>query len=183
MPPPIELHGLVYLAAAAGASGLLPYAFQAMAGTLPSATPVSIWIVSVCALVCYAAGMPAPQKNWKQQLLHLVPAALAVCALAALMVEGLLWLAALEVTPDVYHVAFIRTLTSCALALALAFAGSRWRRVELTRIAYATLVFVAAKLLFEDLRHGRLEFIAASIFLFAITLIAVPRLARMGPGA
>jgi hypothetical protein len=30
------------------------------------------------------------------------------------------------------------------------------------------------------MRHGRLEFIAASIFLFAITLIAVPRLARAG---
>jgi len=65
------------------------------------------------------------------------------------------------------------------LAFALAFSGSRWRRVELTRIAYATLALVAVKLLFEDLRHGQLEFIAASIFLFAITLIAVPWLARM----
>ncbi|MGB9407947.1 MAG: hypothetical protein WCA89_10440, partial [Terracidiphilus sp.] len=79
-----------------------------------------------------------------------------------------------------HPIAFIRTLALCALALALAFAGSRWRRIELTRIAYATLALVAAKLLFEDLRQGRLEFIAASIFLFAITLIAVPRLARMG---
>jgi hypothetical protein len=38
-------------------------------------------------------------------------------------------------------------------------------------------------LVLEDLRHGHLEFIAASIFLFAVTLIAVPRLARMGPRA
>jgi hypothetical protein len=50
----------------------------------------------------------------------------------------------------------------------------------MTRIAYAALAFVAAKLLFEDLRHGRMEFIAASIFLFAVTLLGVPRLARMG---
>ena len=35
-------------------------------------------------------------------------------------------------------------------------------------------------MLFEDLRHGRMEFIAASFFLFAITLIGVPRLARIG---
>jgi hypothetical protein len=37
--------------------------------------------------------------------------------------------------------------------------------------------------LLEDLRLGHLEFIAASIFLFAITLIAVPRLARIGQKA
>jgi hypothetical protein len=32
----------------------------------------------------------------------------------------------------------------------------------------------------EDLRHGHLAFIAASIFIFAITLLVVPRVARMG---
>jgi hypothetical protein len=137
-------------------------------------------VVSACAIVCYAAVKHVPGETWKEQIIHLAPAALAVCALAALLVQGLLWLAALRMPPEAHHVAFIRTLTTCALALALAFAGSRRRRVELARIAYATLVFVAAKLLFEDLRHGHLEFIAASIFLFAITLIAVPRMARMG---
>jgi predicted tellurium resistance membrane protein TerC len=50
----------------------------------------------------------------------------------------------------------------------------------MTRMAYVALAFVAAKLLFEDLRHGHMEFTAGSIFLFAITLIAVPRLVRMG---
>jgi predicted tellurium resistance membrane protein TerC len=50
----------------------------------------------------------------------------------------------------------------------------------MTRMAYVALAFVAAKLLFEDLRHGHMESIAASIFLFALTLIALPRLARMG---
>jgi hypothetical protein len=55
--------------------------------------------------------------------------------------------------------------------------------MELTRIGYATLALVAAKLVFEDLRQGHLEFVAASIFLFAVTLIAVPRIARMGQKA
>jgi predicted tellurium resistance membrane protein TerC len=89
-------------------------------------------------------------------------------------------LIALSVSPGPHHLAFIRTLTICAAALALAFSGAHWRRVELTRIGYATLALVAAKLVLEDLRHGHLEFIAASIFLFAVTLIAVPRIARMG---
>jgi predicted tellurium resistance membrane protein TerC len=54
------------------------------------------------------------------------------------------------------------------------------RRPELNQIAYAALAFVAAKLIFEDLRHGHFEFIAASIFLFAISLMIVPRLSRLG---
>ena len=178
----LEFHGLVYLAAAVFASGFLDYAFHALAGNQPVRLAGSVCFVTVCVLVCYAAAKPCPQDSWRRQVLHLVPAALAVCVLAALLVEGLLWLVALRRAPEAHHVAFIRTLILCAVALALAFAGSRWRRVELTRIAYATLVFVAAKLLFEDLRLGHLEFIAASIFLFAITLIAVPRMAHGAKG-
>ena len=105
---------------------------------------------------------------------------MAIAAAAALLVQGLMALIALGVNPGAHHLAFIRTLTICTAALGLAFAGAHWRRMELTRIGYATLALVAAKLVFEDLRHGHLEFIAASIFLFAITLIAVPRISRIG---
>jgi predicted tellurium resistance membrane protein TerC len=104
----------------------------------------------------------------------------AIVAASALLVQGLMGLLALSVTPGAHHLAFIRTLTICIAALSLAFCGAHWRRMELTRLGYATLVLVAAKLVFEDLRHRHLEFIAASIFLFAVTLIAVPRIARMG---
>ena len=83
-------------------------------------------------------------------------------------------------TTGPHLIAFVRTLVICAVALTLAYCGSRWQRKELAWIAYATLAFVAAKLLFEDLRHGQLVFIAASIFLFAVTLILVPRLVRPG---
>jgi hypothetical protein len=175
----LRFHGLVFLLAAAIASGLLAYAFHALAGAMPVRLDASVCIVSLCAFLCYAVGKRSPQENWKAQLLHLATAALAVFALAALLVEGLLSLSALHMPPHAPSVAFIRTLILCVLALVLAFAGSRWRRVELTRIAYATLGLVAAKLLLEDLRLGHLEFIAAAIFLFAITLIAVPQMARM----
>lgn len=176
----LEFHGLIYLVAAAVTSGLLEYAFSMLAGPLPAKPSWSIFLVSACAVLCYTAGKERVGEAWKQQLLHLVPAALAACAVAALMAQALLWLVALAITPDVFHVAFIRTLTVCSVALALAFGGSRLLRLEMTRIAYAALAFVAAKLFFEDLRYGRMEYIAASIFLVAVTLIAVPRLARMG---
>ena len=178
--PTLRFHGLIFLLVAAVASGLLAYAFHALAGAMPVTLDASVCIVSLCAFLCYAAGKRSPQENWKSQLLHLATAALAVFALAALLVQGLLSLSVLHMTPSAPYVAFIRTLVLSALSIALAFAGSRWRRVELTRMAYAALGLVAAKLLLEDMRLGHLEFIAAAIFLFALTLIAVPQMARMG---
>jgi hypothetical protein len=77
-------------------------------------------------------------------------------------------------------VAVIRTLISCGLVLAVAYSGSRWQRIELVWTAYGTLALVAAKLLFEDLPNGHSGPIALSIFLFAGTLILVPRVARTG---
>jgi hypothetical protein len=173
-------HGLLFLLAAAIVSGLLQYAFDALFGAVPARLASSALAVAVCAIVCYATGKHDLQENRKLQALRLATAALAALALAAFFVEGLVGLVALRMTPEAHHLAFLRTLILCGMALALASGGSRWRRTELTRLAYASLGLVAAKLLFEDMRLGHLEFIAASIFLFAIALIAVPRLVRMG---
>jgi hypothetical protein len=170
------------LAAAIG-SGLWEYCFSAFAGTLPGAPSLSVWLVSICAILCYAVEKTRPDKRWTGQVFPLVTATLAVASMAALLVEGLMGVLgqmASSGSLGPHHLAFIRTLTICAAALALAFSGAHWRRVELTRIGYAALALVAAKLVFEDLRLGHLEFIAASIFLFAVTLIAVPRIARLG---
>jgi hypothetical protein len=173
-----EFHGAAYLMAAAAVSGLLGYLVQALAGTLPGAPGWGVCLVSACAALCYAAIPPRRGEPWKPQVLHILFASLAAGAVMALLVQGLAGLLALKLIPGAHHLAFIRTLTLCAAALALAFSGAHWRRLELTRIGYATLVLVAVKLVAEDLRLGHLEYIAASIFLFALTLIAVPRVAR-----
>ncbi len=176
----LGFHGLVFLGVAAVQSGLLAYAFHALVGTTPAHLTAGISQAAICAALCYAAGLRRPDERWRQQFLHLVRAALAVCALTALLIDGLLFLLAEHMVLEAHHVAILRAFILCSLALALAFTGARRGRAELTRMAYATLALVAAKLLFEDLRLGHPEFIAASIFLFAITLIALPRLARMG---
>ena len=176
----LESHGVVYLTVAVIACGLLEYSFQALAGTMPAQVSLSILFVCGCALLCYIAAREREGEAWQRQVLHLIPALFAVCAVAGLTAQGSLWLVALRIAPAVFHVAFIRTLILCGLAMMLAFAGSRWHRPEMSRIAYAALAFVAAKLFFEDLRHGHMGFIAGSIFLFALTLIGVPRLARIG---
>ena len=95
----------------------------------------------------------------------------------------MLTLSKLAIALDAHHIAFLRTLAISMISLVLAFVGSRWGRITMTRLAYVALAFVAAKLVFEDLRLGHMGFIAGSIFLFAITLIAVPKLVRMGAKA
>ena len=175
-----EFHGLVYLAAAAFASGLLQYAGRALAGTFPTAPGWMVWVVAVSVLLCYAIGGRFEGERWNERLLRLLAAVLAVSALATFLVSCLVWLAAIGMTPGASHVAVIRTLITCGLALALAFSGSRWQRIELVWTAYGILGLVSAKLLFEDLPHGHSGSIAISIFLYAVALIIVPRVSRSG---
>ncbi len=173
-----QFYGMVLLVAGAAESGLPSFLFISLAGTPQGAPPVTVWIIACSAILCYVASLPQTGESRLLQTLHLAFAALAAAAVAALLVVGLMGLAALRIEPGAHHLAFIRTLTLCSVALGLEFAGTHWRRVELTRLGYAALVLVAIKLVAEDLRHGHLAYIAASIFLVALTLIAAPRLAR-----
>ena len=175
-----EFHGLVYLAAAAYASGLLDYAGRALVGTFPAVPGWIVWIVASSAALCYAIGGRFRTERWNQKLLQLLAAILAVAAVITFLVSVLVWLATVGMTPGASQVAVIRTLITCAVALALAFSGSRWQRTELVWIAYGTLALVTAKLLFEDLQHGHPGSTAMSIFLYAVSLILVPRMARVG---
>jgi hypothetical protein len=174
----LSFHGVAYLIAAAWAADAFDYAARALAGIFPAPPAIVVWIVSAAAILCYLVGAHIPTAHWKHHLIQLLSASLAVTALATTLISTLVWLTATVITPGASHVAVIRTLAACALALTLAFTGSRWQRIELVWIAYATLALVTAKLLFEDLRQGHPEFIAASIFLYALTLILVPRLVR-----
>jgi hypothetical protein len=176
----LEIHGMVFLLAATVESGLMNYGFGALAGRISGAPAWSVCFVAACAAICYAAGRVGQGESWMRRILPAVFASVAIGAAAAMMVEGLMGLAALSLNPGSQHLAFLRTLTLCAAALAMAFCGSHWRRKELTGMGYGLLALVAVKLVFEDLRLGHLEFIAASIFLFAVTLIAVHPIARMG---
>jgi hypothetical protein len=178
-----EFYGMVFLLAGAAESGLPSFLVSAFVGTPQGAPAAGVWLIACSAILCYAAAQPREGESWLPQTLHLGFAALAAAAVAALLVDGLTGLAALRIQPGAHHLAFIRTLTLCAAALVLVFSGAHWRRMELTRLGYAAMALVAIKLVTEDLRHGHLAYIAASIFLVALTLIAAPRMARARPTA
>jgi hypothetical protein len=184
----LQFHGLALLAAAAYSSGLFAYIVRAMAGASPAVPGWMVCLACASAVLCYAAvARPASPRSglderWRR-FLRFVLAGLAVAATTALLVWIAIWILArfraAGVAPPAEQIAVIRTLVACAAALALAWRGSGWQRRELVWLAWATLAGIGLKLLFEDLRHGHLGFTAASIFLFAVTLLLVPRLLRV----
>ncbi len=176
-----QLHALVFLLAASVGSGLLNWMASELAGAAAGGTAMVVYLVALMAIVCYVGAARNRDEKWKQPLFVIVFAVMSAGVLAALMVQGLTALVALKMIPGAHHLAFIRTLSVCVLAIGLALGGAKLNRAELTKIGYATLALLAVKLVVEDLRLGHLAFIAASISLFAVTLIVVPRVARLTP--
>ena len=176
----LKFHALACLAAAAFTSGLLATIAQSMMGApefvTSGALAVRAGFVAACAIACYASVLLWPRETRFEELFSLPLATLAAASAMALLVVAFARIGAAGT--GAHQLAVIRTLVTCAMALALAWGGSRRQRSELATLAWVALVFVAFKLLFEDLRHGHLGFTAASIFLFAITLLIVPRLMR-----
>jgi hypothetical protein len=178
-PEMLQFHGVLFLLTAGVLAGLPQYLYDCMAGTPPHSLSAPLVVLAMCAVAAVAISAPPLSDAWNQ-LLHLVPSLVAICGVTAFLVHGVLVAAGTFAGLEVQHIAFLRTLTICVTALAIAFGGSRLGRSALTHLAYIALAFLAAKLFFEDLRHGHMEFIAGSIGLFAITLMATPRLVRIG---
>ena len=171
----LQFHGALFLTVAAVAAGLPAFISRTLSGPAPPLPPPLADVAAVFAGLCYLAANPQLERSRKAQALQLYLAAAAAASMAAFLVAGSLRVLALEVAPQPHHLALLRTLVLCLLALALAYAGARLARPELTRAGYAALALVALKLLVEDLRIGHMEYIAGSICLFALTLLAAPR--------
>jgi hypothetical protein len=179
--PVLEFQGAAYLAAAAAFSGLLMFDEHSLIGSQPLAPAWIFAMIFACALLCYGLGARSRGPGWRERISQGTSAALATATAAALAMSLLAHLVerarALNIAPPAGLMEFLQTLILCAAALGLAASGSRGRRQELIWLAYTTVVLTAAKILLEDVRHGHLVAIAASFFLYAGTLILLPRLA------
>jgi len=180
--PALEFEGAAFLLAAAAVSGLFAFDGGALIGSQRVDTAWIFALVLACALGCYALAGRLRGPGWEAWIPNLLSAAIAAGTAAAFVSLLLARISGrtLSGSPGVGLLEFLHTFTLCAVALALAFGGSRARRQELVWLAYAALVVTAAKILLEDVRHGHLIVIAASFFLYAATLILLPRLAGHG---
>jgi len=174
----LGMHASFYLAAATAVSPLPAYAGNALAGTVPSAPNWGVWIVATSAVLCYAIGAQVPEDRSKRRLLWVVPAVQVGFTGAALAVVAVVWLAAGRLELAASRLSVVRTVVNCALALGLAYLGSRWQRLELGWVAYAAVAFGTLKLLFEDLRFGNASSLVVSLLFYGLILILLPRLTR-----
>ncbi len=176
----LGLHASFYLAAATAVSPLPNYVVGALAGKVPGAPAWTFWIVAVSTVLCYAIGSRVTEPQPKRRLLWVVPAVLMAFTGVALAVVAVVWLAAGRVELDASRLSVVRTVINCALALGLAFLGSRWKRIELGWVAYAAVAFGTLKLLFEDLRFGNASSLVVSLLFYGLILILLPRLSKRG---
>ncbi len=188
----LGIHGSLYLAAAATVSSLPSWVASAMAGKIPSAPAWDFLIIATCAAASYILGSrPAQEQKQakinedpkKRRLLWVLPAAVVAFAAAALVVVAILWLTAGRLDLSLSRLSVVRTVVNCALALGLAYLGSRWQRIELAWVAYSAVAFGTLKLLFEDLRFGNAASLVVSLLFYGLILILLPRLTCGAPAS
>jgi len=173
----VGFHGAVYAFAAAVVSGLLAYGGNTLAGTLPPAPGWRAWTAAIVTFACYAVVLrPFSAKDSRsQRLLRLAYAAPAAYGATAVAVALAVFTESRVTSMSPPLLAATRTTVICLAALALALAGSRWKRIELVWLGYAAIASCTLKLMFEDLRYGSAGSIAVSLFCYGMAWVLVSR--------
>jgi hypothetical protein len=180
----LAVHSSFYCVAAAWQTGLLRTsweAFGAPAGSLssPVTGPGLVTIAIAAAGYVFLArengkGLAATMRFPRSVLIILV-----VAGCGALVVSALRPLAGGQPPgSDPGGVAAMRMAVLAAASLVLA-SGRRWTALpEFTGLVYAVLLLATAKLLLEDLPHGRAATLFVGFLFYGLALLAAPRLLR-----
>ena len=171
------LQGDLYVLAATVVSGLALYTGQVFASDSPVRLTFPVLFASVCALVGYLVVRSRAAAFARQS--SYVFGAVTVLALLGFFAHACIALAGLSFHLQGHHLAFLRSFALCAAVLVLAFIGSRAARPELLQLSHVVVALEALKLLAQDLRQVQLAWMAASVCLFAVTLLVLPRVRRV----
>jgi hypothetical protein len=182
--PTLGLHGAVYLffgSAAASATSLpLPVFFAIGAGP-PE------WLVSITVLLAAAVswvaitGTPAGASGlWRNQITSLALAAHVVWITAGLAVYGILtvWRAA-GGKNSIVPADTVGTVVLTGLSLALAWAGTHWRKQELVWLLYGVMALGGYKLVVRDFINEHNLALVISLLCYGSALIVLPRMLHM----
>jgi hypothetical protein len=167
----LQVHGAIYLALGLLCLGVLQQAASALMATTALAWPA--YLGAAAAAACYLMAGAGLLRLAFAAVLALLLAAMA----AALLTHG-------------YHAIFgegavhswCSTLRTCVLAggsFLLAWAAGRWRRIELQRLIYPTMVLAAYRLFTDDLHQEAKAAAVISLLVYGTVLMLLPkRLAR-----
>jgi hypothetical protein len=172
------LHAFGYLLAACYSSGLLMYYFDLLFDGLPPKPSFNVILIALLTLGCSWAVWQLRGDQWQHRLVRLSFTILATFCVAAFAILGTISVLWRSAPPDAPRLAVARTLVLCATGLALALFGSKFTTPELVWTAYGVMALCTLKLLFEDLRTGSTGSMAASLFLYGMVWLILPRLVR-----
>jgi hypothetical protein len=151
-----RVHAALYLTAAAVASGLLNWSPAISAAALMGTSAALAYLL----ILRLRAGKTLA---WSERAPSAIVAGLLCWSLVALATP-------LGGTP--------RTVAISAMAIVLAWLGSRWRLKELIWLLVPWMAFGAIKLVFEDFSQGQSSTLFVSLLVYGAALIALPRLLR-----
>ncbi len=149
------------------------------------------WLVSITVLVAAAVswvaitGAPAGASGpWRNQISSLALAAHIVWITAGLAVYGILtvWRAAGEKNSSV-PADTVGTVVLTGLSLALAWAGTHWRKRELVWLLYGVMALGGYKLVVRDFINEHNLALVVSLLCYGGALIVLPRMLRGESGA
>jgi hypothetical protein len=169
----LVIHGGVYLLAAGVTSAIPGTLLNAFTGASLERPSAALWIIAISAACCYAACYTAKPSRAiaGMSFLSALLAALSIAALAILLAAS-----SLGDRLTLSLLATARTLVTCAVALSLAFTGSRTGRRELVWIGYIAIALGTLKLILEDFRQSNPVALAVSLVCYGALLIVVPKL-------
>ena len=181
----LRLQAGVYLAVAAGASGLLKWTFQAFLdpagpGAAPSAAAFIVLVIFGIGVAHYLTRPPEQTTGAKIRTLALAISALTVLGLGALVVWAI-GPAKAAGPADLARLAVGRTAVLTTLTIALAWSARRVSGLDLRALVYPLLALATLKFLFEDLTVGHPLTLFLAFMFLGTTFILAPRLLKVNP--
>jgi hypothetical protein len=176
--PALRYHATVYLLGAFLSGGFFPLLAHAFLGANPGAITPTIWFAILTALVCYLTAWKLDGRQRQDHLVAFLAISLAAAALASAAVILLVGLFFRTRAPDAGALAVIRTALICASTFVFGALYARFKRIELLWAAYGALACGTIKIMIEDLRLERKEWLALSLFLYGVLLVFLPRVLR-----
>jgi len=177
----LGLHVSVYLVAAAVVSPVLAYVVNTLAGTGTGTPPWSVWLAVLTSALCYAVGARRVEEHATRRVLWVFPALLVAFTVTAVAVSAIVGVAGTGLASSAAGLSMVRTIVVCAVAVAIAYLGSLWKRVELGWVAYAAVALGTLKLFLEDLRTGNATSLVVSLLFYGVVLIVLPKMMQRGP--
>jgi hypothetical protein len=179
----LQVHGAVYLLLALVSSGGPQQAASLLLdpGQWPGAHPAALWAGTLAAALGYALAarsQPAANSSWKFQAFRLAMAVSFLWMAAGIAAGGLtaLYHACFGAGASHAYCATLRTGVLAGLALLLAWAGSRWKRAELSALIYPAMLLGLYRLVTDDLHQDDKVPLFLSLAAYGAALTILPRM-------